>query len=215
MSQVTVVITSCGRLDLLKRTITSFERMNTYPARNYIIRDDSDSIENFYDICSIVPKHYTVTGVGKKGLSGSLDELMMMVETKYVFHIEDDWLFHSNPGFIEKSIKILEKRPDIHQIWIRDHKDHGHPLSVPYVLEGIPVRDVEHGYLKYWNGFSFNPSLRRMSDIKTMFPNGFSEFKEEIECAKNVSKFNYKAVSLEESSIKHIGWGRHTENFQH
>lgn len=216
MSDVTVVITSCGRLDLLRTTIRSFERYNTYKADNYFINDDSGNEKLFDQILTFVPHKYTVFYPSKKlGLSGSLDYLLSHVKTKYVFHIEDDWIFYWNKGFIEKSIKILEARTDIHQVWIRDHSDHKHPLGEVTDIAGIKVREVTHGYLQHWNGFSFNPSLRRMSDYHRMFPNGFSEFKEEIECAKHVQQFNYKAVALEESVVKHIGWGRHTENFQH
>ena len=41
MSDVTVVITSCNRLDLLYRTLASFIEFNTYPVQKIIIIDDS------------------------------------------------------------------------------------------------------------------------------------------------------------------------------
>ena len=33
-NQVTVVLTSCGRADLLKKTIETFLQFNTYPIKN-------------------------------------------------------------------------------------------------------------------------------------------------------------------------------------
>jgi hypothetical protein len=41
MKEVTLVITSCNRIDLLKKTIASFERFNTYPIKKAIIIEDS------------------------------------------------------------------------------------------------------------------------------------------------------------------------------
>lgn len=41
MEEVTLVITSCGRFDLLKRTLDSFFEKNTYPIKKIIITEDS------------------------------------------------------------------------------------------------------------------------------------------------------------------------------
>ena len=47
---VTVVITSCNRVDLLERTIDSFIKYNTYPIDRYILIDDSANLQAFEDI---------------------------------------------------------------------------------------------------------------------------------------------------------------------
>ena len=41
---VTLVITSCGRLDLLEKTIISFFKFNTYPIFECIIVEDSGTV---------------------------------------------------------------------------------------------------------------------------------------------------------------------------
>ena len=41
MKEVSLVITSCGRFDLLKRTLDSFFEKNTYPIKEIIITEDS------------------------------------------------------------------------------------------------------------------------------------------------------------------------------
>ncbi|WP_423812810.1 glycosyltransferase family 2 protein, partial [Pseudomonas putida] len=40
-SDVTLVVTSCGRFDLLKDTLESFDRYNTAPIREVFITEDS------------------------------------------------------------------------------------------------------------------------------------------------------------------------------
>src|SRR5271170_1236016 len=43
-SDVTVVVTSCGRQDLLERTMDSFLKYNRYPISKYIIVEDSGDV---------------------------------------------------------------------------------------------------------------------------------------------------------------------------
>jgi len=210
---ITVIVTSSNRFDLLERTLDSFLALNTYPIEKYILNEDSGNVEC---VKKIIDKYghlfHVLFHPQREGLSAALDNLIKHVETPYVFNIEDDWEFFGNPNFLQESIYILEDRLfNIHQVWVRDKKDHKHPLN-----EFHPCFDiVTKGYQGHWGGFSFNPSLRRLSDIKIIFPNGFKEFGDEALCSKHAETFNYKAVSLTNPAIRHIGYGRHTENFKH
>lgn len=40
-SDITLVVTSCGRLDLLKLTLESFDRFNSAPIREVFITEDA------------------------------------------------------------------------------------------------------------------------------------------------------------------------------
>jgi hypothetical protein len=40
-SDITLVVTSCGRFDLLRRTLASFDRYNDTPLREVFITEDS------------------------------------------------------------------------------------------------------------------------------------------------------------------------------
>ncbi|AHD17307.1 hypothetical protein C163_24070 [Pseudomonas sp. FGI182] len=53
-SDVTLVVTSCGRFDLLKDTLESFDRYNTAPIREVFITEDSgdDAVH------AAVPEHW-------------------------------------------------------------------------------------------------------------------------------------------------------------
>jgi GT2 family glycosyltransferase len=214
MSRVTLIITSYNRFDLLEQTIDSFEKMNTYPLADKLIHEDSGNEKVAAKISDRFPSFRVISPEKQIGYSRSLDRLLEEVKTEYVFTSEDDWVYYRNPGFIERSIKILDENPMIHQVWIRDHDDHSHPLEPTVSISGIRVREVTYGYREFWNGFSLNPSLRRMSDLKRFFPNGISEIGDEIECAKHVAKFHYKAVAMDKSTIKHIGWKRRQPNFK-
>lgn len=207
MIPVTVILTSCGRLDLLQQTLDSFLRLNKYDIHAFLINDDSGTE------LTLETRFIKISNSNRIGLSKSLDYLLSQVETEYYFHCEDDWLFEGNPNFIEDSIQIMERYKSVHHVWVRDSEDHTHPLGNFIKLNGITCREVQPGYMKHWSGFSFNPGLKRKSDYERMFPNGYAEFGDEILCSQQANKFDYKAVSLAYSACKHIGYGRHTSNF--
>lgn len=213
MSNVTLIVTDNTRPDLLRRTLKSFEKFNTYPLADRLIHNDGKE-KPMRSIKAEFSNYKWYFSGSVIGYAASLDFLLSRVETEYVFTLESDWLFYKNPGFIERSMKILEENPGIHQVWIRDKKDHTHPLLDPILVSGFRVYPVTYGYHEHWNGYSLNPALRRMRDIRTMFPNGLVEHRDEIDQAKHAAKFNYRAVSFVDSSIKHIGWNRRSKHFR-
>ena len=82
--EVSLVITSCGRFDLLEETLDSFFKYNTYPIKKIIITEDSTEgnklkklvskyeNQNFYmaEIPSKADSNYTISyqGIDIKGL---------------------------------------------------------------------------------------------------------------------------------------------------
>lgn len=148
----------------------------------------------------------------KQGQAKALDTLLRQCKTKFYFSLEDDWEFYRG-DFIEQSLDIMTADKSVHHVWVRDPNDHRHPLKDITTINGVRVREVTKNYIKTWGGFSHNPGLKRLSDYKRMFPNGFQEFKDELACNNHAMKFDYKAVSLVEHACKHIGWGKHTPNF--
>ncbi len=44
-SDITLVVTSCGRFDLLKRTLETFDRYNTAAIRHVLITEDSGDVQ--------------------------------------------------------------------------------------------------------------------------------------------------------------------------
>jgi hypothetical protein len=215
--RITLVVTSSGRLDLLDQTLKSFWNLCPHKFAKTIIHDDSGDDDVYVQILNMCYGKFDhiLCPPNKRGYSAALDACFDMVETEYVFTTENDWSYYKNHGFIEKSFKILEEHSDIHQVWIRDHDCTRHPMSRrPYTLSGIQVKEVMKGYQGVWNGFSLNPGLRRMSDLKRFFPNGLSEYGDEIDCARRTEEIGYNAVALMDTSIRHIGWHRRTPNFK-
>lgn len=206
----TICITSCNRNDLLFQTIDSFLETNAYPEyiSEWLLKEDSGKEDIAQDIRNKYPFINVICGENI-GQGKSIDLLYSLVKTKYIFHCEEDWYFQGNKHFLKESLDILENYTDIHQVWIRNNMksciEDSEKISGFYLIKDKHV-DI-------WNGFSWNPGLRRLSDYKKMFPHGFEFFITthksgailERDCMINTRNFNYKAALLKNSVCEHLG----------
>ena len=212
---VSFVITTCNRFDLLEQTLTSFFDICKYPFKEYIMSDDSGNDEVYSQLIERWgDKFKIIQNNPKLGLCRTIDKLYTAVSSPYIFHCEDDWKFDANPLMIEDSLSILLEHDHVHQVQIRHLYDTPHkPEDQTYsTLNFTNFKKIPWGR-DAWTGYSWNPGLRRKIDYQTMFPNGVQEFGDEIECSKHSMTFNYLAVILENTACSHIGYDRHTENF--
>lgn len=211
-SDVSVMVTSCGRFDLLRRTLESLDRFNTYPIRAVFITEDSG--EEAVREC--IPEHWrphTTVFVNRPrlGQMASVDLAYSHIETPWVFHCEDDWAFY-RPGFIEDSMALLKADPQALQVWLRSA---AHDLAIhsPYVSLG--ERRVVDGVVSYevrsskveWQGFSFNPGLRRMQDYQRHAP--YAQHDGEKDLSRLYAADQRYALILENDAVLHTGFGEH------
>ncbi len=174
---VTLVITSFNRFDLLEQTLDTFFLHNDYPLARAIVIEDSQNLDFFR-----VMERYKSKGVEpmfneqRLGQHRSIDRAYSTVETEFIFHCEDDYLF-GRPGIIRESMEILQSDSDILMVLPRQKED------LPYYLDSVPVRSIGNArYRKVgpkfhhlWYTFSFNAGLRRLSDYR-MLPAGYGAF---------------------------------------
>ena len=168
-SDVTVIITSYKRLDLLKLTTDSFNKMNTYPVKEIIIIDDSGDPEEHEQLRRDYPDYKLILNEKNIGLVESLDTVYAEVTTPYVFHTEDDFEF-IKPGFIDKAIKVLKSNSWIMQVWAENR--HGQPLDAEIIeADGVQYKLVSiNGMDMIWHGFTFIASLRSMQGYEMTKP---------------------------------------------
>lgn len=235
-SEVTFVLTSCGRVDLLEKTLDSFFKFNTYKIDRFIITEDSADPEVFKTCTVLNTRKYHgklefIFNEKKLGQARSIDLAYSKVETPYVFHCEEDWEFYDDE-FIEQSMQILEADKTVLQAWLRPKSDRILNDIKPevYLIGGIGVRDVlpksfmvkgaDNGndlVVRDYMGFSWNPGLKRISDYK-LLRNGYSGIVQEhlIDAFYRTHSNKFKIVSLSESDdqgfVKHIGWGRRADD---
>jgi hypothetical protein len=206
--KITFALTSCGRPDLLERTLDSFLEMNTYPIEKYIINEDS-AIEGINDNLIKKYSYLNIEWILNKERFGqikSIDNMYSKIDTEYIFHCEEDWLF-TNKSFIEKSLDILENNEKILQVWLRAKNDtNGHPIED--YSDNFDL--VKLGYMGVWNGFSFNPGLRRLSDYKLL--GKYKNIGHEPQISEKYKELGFRVAILKEKHVEHIGWGLHVND---
>jgi len=218
----TVVITSCGRYDLLARTLDSFRQFNTDKrvARILVVEDgDGDP--------SATCRQYGAEAIcaGQRiGQMAAIDLAYSQVQTPYIFHLEDDWEFYRS-GFIERSRRILETDPSTLLVMLRAWNDTaGHPLM--FKSDDRTFGVMAFNFNNIWHGFSFNPGLRRLADYKLL--GSYSKqpvtvamvhrkpsagLQMEAEASRFYYLRGFRAVILDETGhVRHIGEGRHVSH---
>lgn len=205
--KVTVAITSTNRLDLLEGTIASFQKYNTYPIERYVLVEDSgvqaasNTIKQkwpFFDVLTNIPpiKQYA-----------SVDRMYATIDTKYIFHCEDDWEFLL-PDFIQHSMEVLQSDDKIIMTWIRGLGDtNGHPiLPEKYMAGNTEYRLVPSYVHGYYSGFGLHPGLKRLSDYELVKP--YAAIGQEHHISKHYADIGYKGATLIPQYVRHTGYGR-------
>jgi len=207
-ADVTVVLTSCGRHDLLERTLASFRAWNTDRrlAEVLVVEDGTG------DPACICRRHGArLIRLGRsRGQIAAIETGYAAVRTPYIFHLEDDWEFYRG-GFIERSRALLAVDPSTICVWLRAWDDtNGHPLHFTSAEEDFGV--LAFGYRGKWHGFTFNPGLRRLADYTAL--GSFSRIlasplKHEGQISQHYHALGYRAVILDRGGyVRHIGWDR-------
>jgi|LakMenEpi03Aug12_release.lakeMendotaPanAssembly.Ray.scaffolds.fasta_scaffold02179_41 hypothetical protein len=233
---ITMVVTSCGRQDLLEKTLVSFEKFapNTLdeliivedgPVDNSFVKNLMPTVKSFNLLNSLVPR---------RGQLLNIEWAYSKIKTPYIFHCEDDWEF-TKPNFIEDSYRILKQEENCLMVHLRSHRDQWQEnFNRSWIEDQEYKLSDEHGTLSYWKtrpwiqhdggfGFSFNPGLRRLVDYKkikglrTPVSDRYGpDFNVKDGCliertnAENYQKLGMWCASLEpEGRVQHIGWSRH------
>lgn len=211
MNPYTVVITSCGRFDLLERTLRSLQPHLTGPLEAVIVAEDSGD-EAVRDVVgTIVPDAEVLINSPRMGQLASVDRAYAKVRTPLIFHCEDDWQFLCG-GFLEPSSELLDAFPHLSLISLRSRQEINHRVR------NAPSR--HHGQIEYFEadprrhpeyfGYSFNPGLRRMSDYRRVGP--FASFQGERQISYCFKTLGYTMGFLEQPCVTHIGDERHVDD---
>lgn len=212
---VTVVFTSCGRFDLLEKTVNSFIKYNTYPIEKYIIIDNSCSENSLQKISKIFNglNYEAIINTENIGQISSIDKAYSFVKTEYIFHCEDDWEFFDY-GFIQKSLDVLKFDINIINVNLRVRFD-GEKGSMHPVSNILKTKTNNHyhtyipNYLGIWHGFSWNPGLRRLSDYEKIKP--YKKYKDESGVGQVYFLDGKISACLHNYYCKHIGAHSKTE----
>ena len=214
MDPYTVALTSCGRFDLLERTLDTLLPHLEGPLAEAIVIEDSGD-RGIHDVV----RRFSGDGLNFKvivndpaiGQIRSIDRLYAHVGTEWIFHCEDDWEFFSG-GFIEGSFAVMQESDRYSTVALRAGSDFrpgyfGPPLATH---SGVGYGIADPAIAREFAGMTFNPGLRRMRDYRIVGP--YSQFGVQVTeslVATRYSDFGYRVTRLVEPATRHIGLGRH------
>lgn len=154
----------------------------------------------------------------------SLDRVHAHVRTRFIFHLEDDWEFDGQGGFIEASIQVLNANTDCFQVHLRSRDKSQHPAhstlfhtsgeqgSVEYHTSGeqgsVAYRRLVMGWYAshqslMWHGFSLGPGLRRLAHIRAL--GSMEALGSELGAQARFKRLGLWSAALEHGVIDHIG----------
>ena len=206
-SDITLVITSCRRFDLLEQTIASMRPWIRKLAARYIVEDSKEFPDIFRRLEEndefIILRNGTNLGQHK-----SIDLAYGNVRTKYIFHCEDDWLFFREPNF-RGAIHFLEngigEHDKISLVCFRDfttNRKHRQKSFREISAFGSRYKYSFRPGSRY-NSFSFNPSMLRRDLQRVTSPYG--SFLTEGSIARFLRKRGYIIVTEIPGVVLHLG----------
>jgi hypothetical protein len=171
-ADVTICLTSCGRLDLLRRTLDSFQRFN--PGGELIISEDCADSALIAAVAASHPTARILSGPERIGQMRSIDRLFSEVTTPYLFHLEDDWLF-DGPVNWQAAIALLASRDEVANLAVRafsEIKEKYRRRSDAVMLDGENFRLMHRDAHPEFFGWSNGPGLMRTALYAAYAPFG-------------------------------------------
>jgi hypothetical protein len=167
MFDYTLVVTSCNRHSLLRRTLDSFIKYADIPPVHTVIVEDGEVGAPDWMECSHqrdnLPKTW-ITNSSNIGQLANIDRGYAEVKTEYLFHCEDDWEFFET-GFVRESYEILANYSVVSRVGLLDTDQ-----IIPVIDDPrFPFRIAQPYFHGFWGGMSWQPGLRRLSDYKKVF----------------------------------------------
>jgi len=205
----TLVITSCGRHDLLDLTLNSFIAFADVKPTEIIIIEDSKTAyiasARFTDYARMT----LLQNEKRLGQIASIDRAYKHVKTPYIFHCEDDWQFERS-GFITESFEILKQFPQASMVGLRPRHEQNplvRDIKPSHSRSGVVYYPLDPSRHPEYFSYCFNPGLRRLCDYQKFAP--FASIGHESDISYAFKAKGYAIYNLEKSAVHHIGDGRH------
>ena len=226
-----LVIASCGRFDLLRRTVASFLKFANVQPIQYILVEDSGD-EGVREVLASFNLPFEILinqpNIGQQPsierLHAAIDRAYAQRKFPYIFHGKDDWEFFRT-GFIQESFIVLNALPKASAIMLR-----GRDWRKP--LRNLPLKEIKTGNIaakqhdkttplivrfcqpelpesyRMLIGY-YMPGLRRLKDYKKVAP--LSKIKGgEAVLSYKLLMMGFTAAHLEIPACAHIGYSQRT-----
>jgi hypothetical protein len=174
---VALIVFTDGRTNLLRKTIASFNEQVQGNVTERWIYDDSGNDKVRDGIRKNHPDFQLIeSGTGtREGFAGAVrlgwGALRNFSDAKYVFHLEDDFLFN-RPIILADMINILDKRSSLAQVslmrqaWSSAEKEAGGVIAQNPHDFALHLDEEDREWLEQSLYFTTNPSLYHRSLIE-------------------------------------------------
>ena len=219
MEAYTVALTSCGRFDLLGKTLHSLLPRLDGDLAKIVIVEDSGNADIHEAIQWFKEQSYEIDVIFNDppiGQIKSIDKLYSEIRTEWIFHCEDDWEFFGK-DLIGRSFSVLKESDHHSMVSLRSVSEHGISIYGPrQVTAGGVGYHVADGTIP-WNGeaagLNFNPGLRRMRDYRAVGPYArLARHPGEATVSRAYRDLGFRLTCLAEPAVRHIGSGRHVRD---
>ena len=217
---ISFVLTSCGRFDLLEQTIASMEPW-VFDFAEKIVIDDSGRPHEVLD--KLQERGFLVlSNSTRKGQHYSIDRAYSQATCPYIFHCQDDWMFDQCPN-LDLARYILDINPRLSQVCFSDFEA-GHKTKYPHDykrrLDAMKFTVVDYNGVTWrYPAFSlsrkrpasrsypFTPHLIKRTTVDRFFP--YSQYFAEYDLAREAQWQGYTVVYQSPGTCVHIGVGHH------
>lgn len=206
-SDITCFILSCNRLDVLDKTITSFNETKQYTVK-YVIVDDSAEEGIFETLVSRYGDYSDVICFPRnRSQWWAMDFMVSYCDTEYIFYLEDDWEL-LRPGYLQMSKQILEKYREIGVVDIswRTFEWQGIDSYDKKLIDGMffwkkPWKITD--YHLAWHMWVGSPNLKRRDDLVML--GRVEKWHSEWNIDREFTALGFKGVFLDGEYARHLG----------
>ena len=212
---VTLTITTCRRLPLFIKTIISLARNISYNDYKDIVKivwcDDNSSDDSRFVIEALIGHVFPVVqcesiflNESERGLGNSLNRIFQHVDTKYFYHLEDDWQFQIKKyPIFARSRQIMEENPEIKSV-ISRKLDMYSPRKLADGSEFfLCEKGVDRTGEMRGHGYSLNPSFQDFEFFKKYLP--FHLTNVESSFGNQMYDDGYRVATIGADCVQHIG----------
>lgn len=224
MKWLTVLIFTDGRDLLLQRTVKSlddaWEPMPESFLKVIMIDDSADRLyEEWLELqYGDVPFMEIVHHEQRRGFCGAIQSAWSRVDTPWVFHVEDDFLFNE-PVELTSMIEVLYDNPHLAQMalkrqpWSPEEQRAGDLVNM-WPDAYVEHTDGAHYWIEHDLFFTTNPSVYSRELCEWGWPDGPQcESKFARQMVENGKRFAYWGRKSDTPKVTHIGDDRAGEGY--
>ena len=200
---LTMTLTIGGRQKELERSLGSIDCQAKFArviaANDFLDAESSAVFKKFY------PEGDLIVPEKHQGHHAMMDALYKDIETPYIFHTEDDWLFDAPLDF-QHAKKILESDQKIISVCFRKISDFNFSREEEDKIifhhgDGISYARLDALHTQ-WHGYTFNPHLIRRSTLDEI--GLFSFYKKERHISRKLRSQGNFVAFINPGACHHI-----------